>query len=142
MCCHGNATRAPSANPPNSAELGGIPSHSAKLHQGPCNSVGMRPQTDTQTRVTTIHFASSTIHAKCNKSSEHSIACLMKHRGKVNVLAHYFSKVIINGQTKQWYLRTHAMPTKMMTRHTATPMTVMAMITRTDQHTHKTKNVT
>jgi len=72
----------------------------------------------------------------------------MKHRGKVNVLAHYFSKVIINGQTKQWYLRTHAMPTKMMTRHTATPMTVMATITRTDQrththtHTHKTKNVT
>jgi len=32
----------------------------------------MRPrtdtQTDTQTRVTTIHFASSTTHAKCNVS--------------------------------------------------------------------------
>jgi len=31
--------------------------------------VGVRPrtdrQTDTQTRVTTIHFASSTTHAKC-----------------------------------------------------------------------------
>ena len=26
-----------------------------------------RGQTDTQTRVTTIHFASSTTHAKCNK---------------------------------------------------------------------------
>jgi len=33
--------------------------------------VGVRPrtdrQTDTQTRVTTIHFASSTTHAKCNE---------------------------------------------------------------------------
>jgi len=27
--------------------------------------VGVRPRTDTQTRVTTIHFASSTTHAKC-----------------------------------------------------------------------------
>jgi len=38
--------------------------------------VGVRPrtdrhthrQTDTQTRVTTIHFASSTTHAKCNNN--------------------------------------------------------------------------
>jgi len=67
-------TRAPIANPPNSAQLGGIPYHSSKLHPGPCNSVGMRPltdrhtdtHTDTRTRVTTIHFASSTTHAKCN----------------------------------------------------------------------------
>ena len=55
---------------PNTAQLGGIPYHSPKLHVGPCSSVGMRPgQTDrqahTQTRVTTIHFASSTTHAKC-----------------------------------------------------------------------------
>jgi len=28
--------------------------------------MGMRPRTDTQTRVTTTHFASSTTHAKCN----------------------------------------------------------------------------
>jgi len=69
---HSNATCAPIANPPNSAQLRGIPYHSPKLHPGPCNSVGMRPRTDrhtdtqTQTRVITIHFASSTTHAKCN----------------------------------------------------------------------------
>jgi len=73
---HSNATRAPIANPPNSAQLGGIPYHSPKLHPGPCNSVGLWPrtdrhtdrhtQTDTQTRVTTIHFSWSTTHAKCN----------------------------------------------------------------------------
>jgi len=44
-----NATRAPIANPPNSAQLGGIPYHSPKLHLNPCNSVGMQLQTDTQT---------------------------------------------------------------------------------------------
>jgi len=49
--CHSNATRAPIANPPNSAQLGDIPYHASKLHPvpGPCNSVGMRPRTDTQT---------------------------------------------------------------------------------------------
>jgi len=30
----------------------------------------MRPRTDTQTRVTTIHFTSSTIHAKCNSHND------------------------------------------------------------------------
>jgi len=79
LCCHSNTTRAPNANPPNSAQLGGIPYHSVKLHLGPCNSVDMRPRTDTQTdrqthtqtRVTTIHFASSTTHAKCNHYQQH-----------------------------------------------------------------------
>jgi len=51
----------------------GQPYHSPKLHPGPCNSVGIRPRTDrqthTQTRVTTIHFASSTTHAKCNNNA-------------------------------------------------------------------------
>jgi len=43
--------------------------HAPKLHPGPCSSVGVAAdrQTDTQTRVTTIHFASSTNHAKCNE---------------------------------------------------------------------------
>ena len=49
----------------------GILYHSPKLHPSPCNNVGMRPRadrhTDTQTRVTTIHFASSTTHAKYNE---------------------------------------------------------------------------
>jgi len=79
LCCHSNATRAPIANPPNSAQLRGIPYHSPKLHPGPCNSVGMWPWTDrqtdkqtdrqtgTQTHVTTIHFMSSMTHAKSNK---------------------------------------------------------------------------
>ena len=46
---HSNATHAPIANPPNSAQLGGIPYHSSKLHPGPCNSASMRPQTDRHT---------------------------------------------------------------------------------------------
>ena len=45
--CHNNETRAPIANPPNSAQLGGTPYHSRKLHPGPCCSVGVRPRTDT-----------------------------------------------------------------------------------------------
>ena len=44
----------------------GHPLQVPKLHPGSCNSVG-RGQTDTQTRLTTIHFASSMTHAKCNK---------------------------------------------------------------------------
>jgi len=79
LCCHSSATRAPTANLPNSAQLGGTPYHSPKLHPVPCSSVGMRrgtdtqthrqTHTDTQTHVTTIHLASSTTYAKCNKSS-------------------------------------------------------------------------
>jgi len=49
LWCHSNATRAPIVNPPNSAQLGGIPYHSPKLHPGTCNSVGIRPRTDTHT---------------------------------------------------------------------------------------------
>ena len=75
MLPYSNATRAPTANPPNSAQLGGSLYHARLLHPGPCSSVGVRPRTDThrhthtdtQTRVTTIHFASSTTHAKCNE---------------------------------------------------------------------------
>ena len=63
----------PIANPPNSAQLGGSLYHAPKLHPGLCSSVGVWPrtdrQTDTQTRVTTIHFASSTTHAKCKYHS-------------------------------------------------------------------------
>jgi len=77
QCCHSNATGAPIANPPNSAQLGGIPYHSSKLHPVPCNSVGMRPRTDTQTRVTTIHFSWSTTHAKCNNyMALYHLSCL------------------------------------------------------------------
>jgi len=47
--CHSNATGAPIANPSNSAQLGGSLYHAAKIHPGPCSSVGVRPRTDTQT---------------------------------------------------------------------------------------------
>jgi len=46
LCYHSNATRAPIANPPNSAQLGGSLSHASKLHPGPCSNVGVRPRTD------------------------------------------------------------------------------------------------
>jgi len=35
VCSHSNETRAPIANPPNSAQLEGTPHHSPKLHPGP-----------------------------------------------------------------------------------------------------------
>jgi len=70
LCCHSNETRAPIANLPNNAQLEGTLYHSSTLHR-PCSSVGMRRGTDTHklaaTRVTNIHFASSTTHAKWNK---------------------------------------------------------------------------
>ena len=47
--CHSNETRAPIANPPNSAQLEGTPYHSPKLHLGPCSNVGMRRGTDRHT---------------------------------------------------------------------------------------------
>jgi len=49
LCCHSNATHAPIANSPKSAQLGGSLYHASKLHPGPCSSVGVRPRTDTQT---------------------------------------------------------------------------------------------
>ena len=49
LCCHSNETRAPIANPPNSAQLESILQHSPKLHPGLCRSIGMRRGRDTQT---------------------------------------------------------------------------------------------
>ena len=49
LCCHSNEIHAPIPNRPNTAQLGGTPCHSAKLHPGPCSSVGMRPRTHTHT---------------------------------------------------------------------------------------------
>ena len=88
------------ANPPNSAQLGGSLYHASKLHPGPCSSVGVRPRTDahtdTQTLVTTIHFASSTTHAKCNDPlssytpcSDSRRTCLLNVRSS---LFTYFTK--------------------------------------------------
>jgi len=41
LCCHSNKTRAPIANPPNTAQPQGT-HHSPKLYPGPCSSVVMR----------------------------------------------------------------------------------------------------
>jgi len=49
LCRHSNETRAPIANPPNSAQLEGTPYHSSKLHLGLCSSVGMWRGIDRQT---------------------------------------------------------------------------------------------
>jgi len=78
LCCHSNETRALVANPPNTAQLEGIPYHSPSyirvcVVMYECGDWQTDRQTDrhtnTQTRVTNIHFASSTTHAKCNKCS-------------------------------------------------------------------------
>ena len=59
------------ATPPHSAQLRGIPHHSPKLYIRVRAIVWAcgRGQRDTQTRVTTIHFASSTTHANCNNQA-------------------------------------------------------------------------
>ena len=49
VCCHSNETRAPIANPPNSAQPKGTSYHSPKLYPGLCSSVGMRRGVDRQT---------------------------------------------------------------------------------------------
>jgi len=67
VCCHSNETRAPIGNLRHSAQLEGTPYHSPESHPGRCSSVGMRKrQTDTQTAVADIHFASAMPHMKCN----------------------------------------------------------------------------
>ena len=66
LCCHSNETRAPIANPPNSAQLEGTIYHSHNSHPGPCSSMEMRRGTDRhtnrQTAVATVHFASAPSH--------------------------------------------------------------------------------
>jgi len=68
LCCHGNETRAPIANPPNSAQLEGTQYHSPNLHPGLCSSVLCGNVARVRHMdVTSIHFASATPHAKCNE---------------------------------------------------------------------------
>jgi len=67
LCYHCNETRTPIADPLNSAQLEGtptIPSSYIRVRAVVCKCD--EGHTDTQTAVTTIHFASSTTHAKCN----------------------------------------------------------------------------
>jgi len=65
-CCHSNKTHAPFANPTNSTKLEGTPTF-------PPSYIYIRAvvwqcgegQTDTQTAMTNIHFASATPQVKC-----------------------------------------------------------------------------
>jgi len=68
LCCCSNETRALIVNPLNSAQLQGtptIPPTYIRIHAlaWECG----KGQTDTQTAVTSIHFASAMPHAKCNQ---------------------------------------------------------------------------
>ena len=67
VCCHSNETRAPIANPPNSAQLEGTPLLPSKLHPGPCSSVGMWRETDRETDRHTDGCGQYMPHTKCNK---------------------------------------------------------------------------
>ena len=92
VCCHGNETRAPIANPPNTAQLEGTPYHSSKLHPGPCSRVVWQcgeghTDTDTHTAVASIHFASATTNAKCNVISQLSVAAVQCIAGSLNAQA-------------------------------------------------------
>jgi len=106
-CCHSNETRAPIANPPDSAQLEGTAYHFPKLH--PVRAVGMRRgtdrHTDTQTAVANIRFASATPHAKCSDLEYHSnwwemvlfIGCisfsLVVCNNHISVCAEYFTDI-------------------------------------------------
>jgi len=80
VCCHSNKARAPIANPPNSAQIQGTPYPSPKYLR-PCSSVAMRPRTDThtQTRVTNIHFASSTLTQNVMMPNDFRMYCGDEH---------------------------------------------------------------
>ena len=74
MCCHSchsNETRAPVANPPNSAQLEGNAYHSSSYVRvravvWKCEEGQTDRHIDTQKAVANIHFALATPHAKCN----------------------------------------------------------------------------
>jgi len=68
LCCHGNETGAPIANPPNSAQLEGTPTI-PPTYIRVCMWACGEGQTDThrQMHVTNIHFASSATQSKCNE---------------------------------------------------------------------------
>jgi len=77
LCCHSNETRAPIANPPNTAQLEGTPiippNFRVRAVVSECGEGQRDRQTDrhihTQTAGTNIHFASATPHAKCNNKN-------------------------------------------------------------------------
>jgi len=69
LCCHSNETRAPTANPPIVHNYGASPTTPSYI---PVRAVVWAcgcGQTDKQTRVTNIHFASSMTNKKCTTTT-------------------------------------------------------------------------
>ena len=71
ICCHSNETHSPIANLPNSAQLEGIPTIPPSYIRVPAvvwefgrRQTDSDTQTDTEIRVTNVHFASSTGNVK------------------------------------------------------------------------------
>jgi len=84
LCCHSNETRAPIADSPNSAQLEGTPAILptyiwVRTVVWECGE----GQTDTQTAVSNIYFASATPHAKCNNVTKTEVH--LKHRYNTQV---------------------------------------------------------
>ena len=68
--CHSNETRSPIANLPNSAQLDDTPYRPPtyiRVRAGVSECGEGQEQRDTQTAVTTIHFALATPHVICNE---------------------------------------------------------------------------
>ena len=68
-------------------------------------------QTDTQTRVTTIHFASSTTHAKCNNSLRHrlrtltTVPKLTQPSALIGTVKLVSAFVLSNNNKRRWRMR-------------------------------------
>jgi len=75
LYCHSNETRAPIANPTNTAQLQGTPYHSSS-YIWVCATVWEcgEGRTNTQICVTNIYFASATPHVKCNNKCRNATA--------------------------------------------------------------------
>ena len=86
--CHSNENRTPIANPPQIVHNYRAPlPFPSNLHPSPCSNVGMPrgpkdSQTDTKMAMTTIHFAFTTPHTKCNK-------CICRRSRNYSVTTHF-----------------------------------------------------
>ena len=76
-------------------------------------------QTDTQTRVTTIHFASSTTHTKCNnnKPQDWHIGCVIVEQLQP---ASATAAAVSTNTSKKWAGRRRAAPYNKPAAHSAT----------------------
>jgi len=105
LCCHSNATRTPIVNPPNNAQLGGIPYHSPNLHAGPCSSMGMRPRTDRHTdrRAWSLYISRRLrlTHAKCNNRKRLTSSALLLTSGGREVITH---QAVVSDQWRRCFV--------------------------------------